>query len=185
MLPTPDGAEKFRLLRQQRSHSFPAAVDAGLHRAHIGAGHVRDLLIVVPVKVRKQDGLPLFERQLQQGAGDRLPHSHAFEVLGRALSAVRNVERNVIIFEAGVEGFGRPAAAAAQLVFAFICRDAEQPAPKTAAFEALDRLVRREKRLLRSVFGGSLFSDEAQTKVEDSTLITLNETVECVKVAVL
>ena len=52
-------------------------------------------------------------------------------------------------------------------------------------FEARKRAVRRQECLLRGVLGSTAVSYQARAKVEDGTLIPLNQTVECVKAAVL
>ena len=85
----------------------------------------------------------------------------------------------------GVERDGGTTAAAAQLVLRFVGGDAEDPASETAAFESGNRAESREKRFLGGVLCGTSFTDQTQTKVEDGALIPLNQTVECVEVAVL
>ncbi len=140
---------------------------------------------MVAMEVRQEHGLALLEWELEKGLLDARTDRHTLYVLVGGLAGVGEGDRRVV----GVGGRERVVWSAtypaAEFVFALVGGDAEEPTAQIAALEALNRAVGRQERFLRGVFGGSRIADEAKAQVVDRSLISLNETVECVETAVL
>lgn len=140
---------------------------------------------MVTMQVRQEHGLALLEWELEERLLDALPDRHALHVLVRGFAGVGEVDRRVVGVGGRERVVGSATHPAAEFVLALVSGDAEEPAAQIAALEALNRAVGRQERFLRGVFGGGRIADESQAQVVDRSLISLNETVECVETAVL
>src|SRR3990170_4305699 len=140
---------------------------------------------MVAMEVRQEHGLALLERELEERLLDALADCHALYVLVGGFAGVGEVDRRVIGVGGRERVMGSATHPAAEFVLALVGCDAEEPAAQIAAFEALNRAVGRQERLLRGILGSGRIADEPQAQVVDRSLISLNETVECVETAVL
>jgi hypothetical protein len=113
LLQTPQTAKKFRVFRQHRPQTFAAAVNTAFHRTDVRTGHLRYLLVVVAVQVRKKDGLALFEREGEERRLDAFAERNAFDVVRGALRGVRYIELMLLFERLKVKRLGWPAATTA------------------------------------------------------------------------
>jgi hypothetical protein len=183
---TPGMGKLFRVADDLVTEAFATAVDAGLHGADIGAHERRDLLVVEAKEIGKHDSLALIEWDAEKGG---LEFAGEFQPLGQdrgAGAGIGEFEWRAVIIGFRIERIGLAAALApAKLIFAFIGSDAKQPAAETALREAGHGTIGGEECFLCRILRRFGITQKAKTEVVDNTLIALNKTVECLKVAVL